>query len=207
MDNRKRIGVLIGVIVALVLCVCCCGSVVGFVALDPLQLHWLDMLFGGDPVSRAIPADAQAVLSVDFLNLASQNTTGIIKAFTTATNNNKIQNFDDFIRNQIDDPMEKSTGVNFTDDIKPWIGQHAGIAVFGNISLTAAGSNASKMVFLVETRNQKKTDDFITKLMNGETKNSKSPGPIPPTRMSPSMKETIHTEAPRPFWLAPAASS
>jgi hypothetical protein len=134
------------------------------VFLDPFNLNLLGRLRGGyDPVAAAVPADTDMYISIDMLKLLSEDTRGIIDAFAKSSGSPEVTNREDSIK-QMDDFMMENLGVTFSDDIQPWIGQYLGFSLF-DVSMDEYDAPVVvHWIFAVETRDQKASDAFITKL-------------------------------------------
>ncbi len=112
-------------------------------------------LGGGDPISAVVPADSFAYVNIDLLKAQSENVTKIGSALQQAAktkeNESPIQMADRVMKDEYD--------MSFTDDILPWVGQYAALAVTeGDFK-----SGNSKYMAIVESRDNTKADAFIQK--------------------------------------------
>jgi hypothetical protein len=132
---------------------------------DPFHLNLLGRLRGGyDPVAATVPADTDLYFSIDMLKLLSEDTRGIIDAFAKSSGVPEVTNREDTIK-QMDDFMMENLGVTFSDDIQPWIGQYLGFSLF-DVSMDEYNAPVVvHWIFAVETRDQKASDAFISKLI------------------------------------------
>jgi hypothetical protein len=163
-SNRKRNALLATGGAALLLIVCCCLLVAVILVVDPFQFNLMGRLFGGhDPIAGAMPPDTTFYMSVDLLKARSDKANRVIEAYSKSMGEPDIKDSSSLIE-ELDRAMWDETGLTFTDDILPWIGQYAG---FGITDITFDRWGDPEMVdwyFAVESRNQKAADDFLLKL-------------------------------------------
>lgn len=175
----------------LAVCLCLIAGAAAFVALDPMKLHIVERLAGRyDPVARAIPADAPVAAQLDLLALANERTDRLLAAFADMPGAEDAGSVDEVI-SRLDESLNKELGLTFTDDVKPWLGQYAGLAITevplpgtnrgqapggraAGLAL-ASGAQDVKFALVVETRDQAKSDAFVKKLVDGAEKNTGKP--------------------------------
>ena len=160
---KRRNTLVIVLIAGLVLFLCCCvvaAAVIVFA--DPFDLHIKDRLFGGtfDAAAEAMPENASVYVGINLLNATPDELDRIIKPFADALVIDQ-RSWDDII-----EELDKFTGeeldLTITADIKPWIGQYAGIGIF-DIRF-GDSENPVSLVVAIESRNNDAADDFIEKL-------------------------------------------
>ncbi len=161
-QKNKKVWIIIGV-VAFILVICfCLAAAAALLYFDPFDWGILGRLTGGyDSIARTVSADAQMHLSVDMLKLLSNDTQDIVNAFAQAGDNPEVQSREDLIK-QMDESLLEQYGVTFTDDIKPWIGQYAGVSLF-DINLNESNDTPT-WVFAIEARDKKAADAFVAKI-------------------------------------------
>jgi hypothetical protein len=161
--QSKRRKYIIALIVGLVLLCCCCLAVaVAIVFADPFNWHIKDRLFGGtfDAAAEAMPEDTGFYVGVNLLNATPDQLDRFIQPFADAVNINK-NSWDEIIR-ELDKNLSDALDLTITDDIKPWIGQYAGIGVY-DIRIND-NQHPVSLIIAIESRDNKAADNFIGKL-------------------------------------------
>jgi hypothetical protein len=156
--KKSKTGLIIGIVgggVALILLIL-------LLVLDPFGL------FGGGMTSMAknAPADSDFFMAVDLKSLTSKEAMDTITAFTTAADSD-IQNQEDLM-SELDDSLDESLNVTFTEDIQPWIGQYVGVSINGAYD----NDFDTDIVIAFQVRNTAKAKEFITKLEKGYERNN-----------------------------------
>jgi hypothetical protein len=189
--RRNRTLVIIGVILAVVLCCCC---VVGaFLAADPFGWNIFGSLksllnVGGDPVPASIPETAGIYMGVDLLNIKPEKITGIYKPFADALGQGSGNSSIDSTLKDLDQQFNEGIGMTLTDDVVPWVGRTAGLAI---LSIDPNNPEGQDLVLSVQSRNNKLADAFLQKLKgkleekNGVTFNEGSYKDVPIYSMPP----------------------
>lgn len=163
---RRGIIIIIIVLAALLILLCCCLVVAAaIIGLDPFNLHLIERVMGTyDPITGTLPADTDLYVQVDLLKLDSEETANILNAFLDASESD-MQNKDDLIE-RLDEEMEEETGLTFTGDIKPWLGQHIGVAYLDlEVDIWGEPTDESLLV-IFETIDTDLADTYILGLIN-----------------------------------------
>ena len=147
---------------AILACIC---ILVIVVALDPFGLDLLGRLRGGgDPLAEAMPSGTSVYLQVDALRLLSEDTRSITDALIGAADED-VRDLEDAI-DEIDNALDDETGLTFTDDIQPWIGQYA---AFGLVDLDFNDFDevdSTQLIIAIEVRDRDLADAFIEDLLD-----------------------------------------
>ncbi len=152
---------LIGGAILGILAACLCIVVLAAVLIDPF--HIVARLLGRyDPVSNALPADAPMVISVNLLQLKSAETGELIRTFAKAAGQDDIASHEDAI-DEMDQSLEEQYGLTLSEDVIPWVGQYAALALT-SIEMETLGSSQGDWLAIIEVRNKKKADAFIEKV-------------------------------------------
>lgn len=155
--QNRTLWIVIGVGGGLLLLCLCAIAIGAFVYFDPLGL------LGGDVIARTMPADTSLYAAVDLRKLASEDTVRIINAFTEASDA-EFEDAEDFI-DQMDEDLDEQYGLTYTDDIQPWLGTQAGIALL-DFELDQSGTpQADQYVIAVQVRDTEQADAFIEKFV------------------------------------------
>lgn len=152
-QKKSKAGLIIGLCAggaALVI------AIVLFLVIDPLGL-----LGGSKTVAQAVPQGAEAYASIDLLKMMDANVEDTVTAFTKNTDAD-ITTQQELI-DRMDQDLEDSYGVTFSDDVKSWLGTSA--AFFVNDLEENSGDPTVTLVVLV--RNTGSADRFIKKLKAG----------------------------------------
>ena len=156
--KKSKTGLIIGIAgggLALIL-------VILLLVLDPFGL------FGGGMTSMAktAPADTEVFMAVDLKSMTGKDAMDTITAFTTAADSD-IQSQEELM-NELDDMLDESLDVTFTEDIQPWIGQYAGISINGLYD----NDYETDIVISLQVRNTAKAKEFIENLKRGYERNN-----------------------------------
>jgi len=118
-QKKSKTGLIIGLCAggaALVI------AIVLFLVIDPLGL-----LGGSKTVAQAVPQGAEAYASIDLLKMMDANVEDTVTAFTKNTDAD-ITTQQELI-DKMDQDLEDSYGVTFSDDVKSWLGTSAAVFV------------------------------------------------------------------------------
>ncbi len=170
--RRRNLAILLGsagAIAALCLgCLAVAGIVIG---LDPFRWHAIDRLLGRyDPLAAALPADTPLYASVDMLTFTSTQMDHLLQAFADVPGGNQVGSVQE-ATDSLDKNLKDALDLTFTDDIRPWLGQHVGLAVT-KFPASSSSSFDGQAVFLVEARDKTKAEAFVGKLIAGFEKKS-----------------------------------
>ncbi|MDH3943519.1 MAG: DUF3352 domain-containing protein [Anaerolineae bacterium] len=151
-----------------------------FVIFDPFG--WIDRIFGGgDKVVQVVPEDTAVYLSIDLLKTTT--TTGlddIVRTFVDASGGDTEELAS--VVDVIDDFLQESYAFTFNEDIKPWIGQYAGMAYSGlGIFEMGLPADESYSVFIVEVRDSSGADEFMERYLAVVEENDLGGGEFEPT--------------------------
>ena len=159
--NRNLIiglGIVAGVIVLAI-----CAIAVVFALIDPF--HIVARLTGRyDPIADALPADTSIYMSIDFARLMTEETNRIVEAFANAAEAVDLGDTGSLLE-ELEDSLEESLDLTFTDDVLPWMGQYVGLS-FSGLDLGYVDEPSGDLIFLIEVRNRKKADEFLVKLVD-----------------------------------------
>jgi hypothetical protein len=156
--RRNRTLVIIGVILVVVLCCCC---VVGaFLAIDPFGFNILGSLksligVGGDPVPASIPGSAGVYMGVDLLNVKPDKITSVLKPFADVMGQGSGNRSLDSTLKDLDKQFNEGIGMTLTDDVVPWVGRTAGLAI---MSIDPNKTENQDLVLSIQSRNNKLAD-------------------------------------------------
>lgn len=120
--------------------------------------------------AEVMPPDTEFFFSVDFLQLiegdALKLNDTIISMIETSgeVDSRDILNVDGLVR-EIDAAMSEAIGVDFTDDIRPWVGRTVSFSMSGFESLTS--NDLPELLLAVETRDGGASDLFLEDFANG----------------------------------------
>lgn len=168
---KRRNTALIVTIIATALVLCCCIVVaIVIVFADPFNLHIKDRLFGGtfDAAAKAMPEDTGFYVGINLLGATPSDLDRVIQPFADALKVDQ-RSWDDLIA-EIDKFLTEQLNFNLTDDMKPWIGQYAGLGIF---EIRQDDSNfPASLVLAIESRNNNAADDFLRKFRDSIEKSS-----------------------------------
>ncbi len=152
------LGIVAGVIVLAI-----CAIAVVFALIDPF--HIVARLTGRyDPIANALPADTSIYMSIDFAGLMTEETNRIVEAFANAAEAVDLGDTGSLLE-ELEDSLEESLDLTFTDDVLPWMGQYVGLS-FSGLDLGYVDEPSGDLIFLIEVRNRKKADEFLVKLVD-----------------------------------------
>lgn len=140
-----------------------------FALLDPFNLNLFGRLSGDyDAVAAALPADVDAYMGVNLLNVNRERLTELQTTFQNAADGTGAGTDMDDVTNEMEDvwqELEDDFGMTLEEDVLPWIGQYAGIGL-SDVRFNEWGEvEEVDWLVAIETRNQQATDDFITKFL------------------------------------------
>jgi hypothetical protein len=117
---------------------------------------------GADPIAAHISSDAVFYVHLNLKEVHSQGMQDILAAFKAASGTTEEQAKSDFT-----DQLKSDWGIDFEKDVQPWLGDQGGAAAIKlqMNQLTGTGDfGDSRVLAIVQTRNNSQTDAFITKL-------------------------------------------
>jgi hypothetical protein len=120
--------------------------------------------------AEVMPPDTEVFISIDFLQLIegdARKLNDTIISMIEASGEVSVADMQDvegFV-SEIDAEMEEALGVDFTDDIRPWVGRTVSISLsdFDGVSL----GDVPDILVVVETRDGEATDAFLVDLAAG----------------------------------------
>ena len=153
--KKAKTGLIIGIVAGALALV----GIILVLVLDPFGL------FGGgaDVVASAAPADSEVFITVNLLKLMDDNAIGTILTFANISDSS-IKTKEDLME-QLDDSLDESIGMTFTEDIQPWIGQYVGISGKGLSSIDYYSSSTGDASVAIQIRNVAKANQFIEDLL------------------------------------------
>ena len=163
-SNRRTM--VVGGVSAIVLG--CCAIlfvlVIG-VVVDPFNWNVLDRLNGRyDAATTVMPADTAFYVGVNVLNVNPAEIDRITKPFIQAAGDPDVEDLDGAER-EFTDELFSETGINFEEDVMPWVGQFIGFGVT-DVALDQFGElESAKWVLAVEARDNDLADAFLLKLL------------------------------------------
>lgn len=143
------------------------------VVLVIISLVLLAQFFGsnGDPIAEHMPADIPLYVHVNLEEAASADAQEIVRTFQLASGEDEPA--DQTLQQDLADQL----GVDYDQDIAPWLGKNVGIglfdfnfvgpsAVFQGIIADLQGSTPPEVKYIigVESRNNSAADAFVTKV-------------------------------------------
>jgi hypothetical protein len=159
-EPKKKRGKLIPIIAALIVALVAAGG--GVFAYGKLN--------GGKQPSAVLPGTAVAYARVDLNPSAGQKVAAIrfMLKFPSVKENLGLTGEDDDLRQKLFESIKKYAGddladVNYDTDIKPWLGERAGVAV-----LPASGDAEPKAIIAIQVKNEDKASEGIDKLFAKE---------------------------------------
>jgi len=114
-------------------------------------------LFGGDPIVSVVPNSSMVYMGVDLSQTQSENFGEIITVIQELADEDTGKT----MAESLDKLMQDELKMSFTNDVAPWVGRYGALVI-------TEGDFASedvKMMFILETRNKGKTDEFLTKFV------------------------------------------
>ncbi len=153
--KKAKTGLIIGIVAGALALV----GIILVLVLDPFGL------FGGgaDVVASAAPADSEVFITVNLLKLMDDNAIDTVLTFANITDSS-IKTKEDLME-QLDDSLDESIGMTFTEDIQPWIGQYVGISGKGLSSIDYYSSSTGDASVAIQIRNVAKANQFIEDLL------------------------------------------
>jgi hypothetical protein len=152
-----------------VLALCLCVAVILIAVFDPWGI--VARLTGGaDPIAQAVPSDTQVFLNMNLLKLQSKDTLNLINIFLKAAGEEEIADMQQLVE-KLEETSDTETEITFTGDIQPWIGQFIGLGLM-DVQFDTSSTSEMKIYLIVEARNKKKADEFLTKLMGEISKDN-----------------------------------
>jgi hypothetical protein len=111
-------------------------------------------LFGGDPIVSVVPNSSMMYMGVDLSQTQSENFGDIVTVVQELADEDTGKT----MAESLDKLMQDELKMSFTNDVAPWVGR------YGAFVITEAdfSSDDAKMMFILQTRNQGKTDEFLT---------------------------------------------
>jgi hypothetical protein len=127
-------------------------------------------LNGGKQPAAVLPGTAVAYARVDLNPSAGQKVAAIrfLLKFPSVKENLGLTGEDDDLRQKLFESIKKYAGddladVNYETDVKPWLGERAGVAV-----LPAGGDDEPKAIVAIQVKNEDKASQGIDKLFAKE---------------------------------------
>jgi hypothetical protein len=123
-----------------------------------LLLRWILPFLGGQQSApRVIPADMPVYASID-VDLAD------VKGFQhLADIYGDIRDVEDAL-DELQDMMDDEFDITWEDDIRPWLGGEVAFAL-SDLQVALEGYEEPSLVIAVQTRNRRKSDDFVEKVL------------------------------------------
>lgn len=170
--NRRNQLLMLGGAGGLLALCCCLVVMIGAVVwVDPFGWGLLSFLRSGDPLVAVVPADVTAYVAFDVTKLASPEMQKLVDAFSGLPGAEGVTTPQEAI-DRLDADLQDQLGLTFTDDIQPWIGRHVGMAITDLNYQSLVGEATGEFVMLVEARDARKADEFVTKFTQGVGANS-----------------------------------
>ena len=120
--------------------------------------------------AEVMPADTELFFSVDFLQLIEGDALKLNETIISMVESSgevdatHLVDVDDLVR-EIDTAMSEAIGVDFTDDIRPWVGRTVSFSMSGFESLVS--NDIPEVLMVVETRDGGAADAFLEDLAAG----------------------------------------
>ncbi len=151
------------------LALCLCVAVILIAIFDPWGI--VARLTGGaDPIAQAVPSDTQVFLNVNLLKLQSKDTLNLINIFYKAAGEEEITDLQQLL-DKAEETSLTETEITLKEDILPWIGQFIGLGLM-DVQFDTTSAFETKIYLIIEARDKKKADEFLTKLMDEISKDS-----------------------------------
>ncbi len=157
-DKNTKIIIAIGAALAVVT-ICCVIVLLVFMIVDPFG--WFGFIFGGgETIAEAMPPDAEMYLSLNMAGFLSGDAEAVIETIIGSIPDAEVADLEDMMEDMVDE-IFYDLGLTFEEDIMPWIGQHAGIAM-ANVSFDIYGDIPEPdLIVAIEVRSRGAADDFI----------------------------------------------
>jgi hypothetical protein len=131
-----------------------CGFLLLLAVVVAGVLIFSGLFSGKDPIAAVVPNDALVYMSVDLVKTQSEDVNHIVNILQ-AMSDEKQQT----LVETLDETLQQELNLSFTNDVLPWLGRHASVAVTeGDLA-----NGDVKFMFIMETTNKGKADEFITK--------------------------------------------
>jgi hypothetical protein len=141
------------------------GLILIVVFADPFDWNLLQRLNGNfDASASAMPSDTVAYVGLNLLEANVARMTEIRDAFAAATEGTEFD-FEEPI-DEVNATFNERLGINFEEDIKPWIGQFMGVGLI-EFTLPDFETNDDptiEWVAVIEVRNTEAADAFLAKM-------------------------------------------
>jgi hypothetical protein len=135
---------------------CGCLLIIGLIIAGVLVGVFGSRLFGGgDPIASVAPGDTLVYVNIDLVKLRSEELANIADVFQEIAETEKKQT----PLQTMDEAMSDEYGMSFTNDVMPWIGQYGAFMIVGGNFQTGD----LDYLVVIEARNKKSADEFITK--------------------------------------------
>jgi len=111
-------------------------------------------LIQGDPIVSIVPNDSLMYFGVDLAQTQSERFADMVAIVQELADEDK----DKTMAETLDEFMADELHMSFTEDVMPWVGRHGAFVITdGDFS-----SGDVKLMFVLETRNQEKADQFLS---------------------------------------------
>jgi hypothetical protein len=137
---------------------CGCLALIALCVVIALGIFgWMYFFGSKDPIAAVVPNSSLVYMKVDFLQSQSEKFNEIVPIFQGIADVEKRPFAD-----ALDEAMRDELNLSFKEEIAPWMGQYGGLAITeGDVA-----SGDVKAMFIMETRNKKRTDDFLPKFIS-----------------------------------------
>lgn len=158
--NRRNLFIGLGACLVALACLCVVAAIV-FAILDPFG--WLARFFGGGAGAAAVmPPDVPFYVGADLARLRTEEVDRLIATFAEATDSD-VRDLDSVIE-EADAEMDSAIGMTITEDVLPWVGQYAGVAVTDLQLDPYSTFEQGAWLAAVEARDRGAADDFLARL-------------------------------------------
>jgi hypothetical protein len=127
------------------------------VAAVAAAIFLLPLLFGQSAIAEVVPNDTFAFLSVDLLKAQTPEASEAFKVLNEVFDTGKEQTAIE----ALDETLSDELGMSFSDDVLPWIGTHAALAVVE----PSPNMEDAEAMLIFETLNKNAADEFILKFV------------------------------------------
>ncbi len=118
--------------------------------------------------AEVTPAGTEIFISIDFLQFiegdARKLNDTVMSMVEAASDEPGVADVDDLVA-RMDDALQEALGIDFTDDIRPWIGRTVSVAISGFDDLVVG--DVPDLLLIVETRDSGGADGFLADLATG----------------------------------------
>lgn len=157
-DRRRNLLIVAGVTAGLVI------ALLALLLIDPFGWN----VFGlkrAETAAQAIPTDVALYLSLNLGNITCEDLNPIVWAFSDEFKEEGKCAIDELF-SSLDEDMQESWGLTFTDDVKPWLGESIAMGL-GDLDLNIYGDfNDAEIMFAIEVRDPAAADEFLHKMMD-----------------------------------------